>query len=128
MKTNFFIKTEKYSQYKRKRISFHFKFISPLSMENIKGRKLSRWKKIIVSDSNTGKEKCFDLNENERLINKIRSERRKLGNQPKKYMKIKITKKLLQKHQKLETILNVFDGFPISFCEINDELKLVEFN
>ena len=99
-----------------------------MAMKNIKGRKLSRWKAIIVTDSNAGEEKCFDLNENERLINKIKPDRRKQLHQPKNYINIKITKKLLQKHQKLETILNVFDGFPISFCEINDELKLVEFN
>ena len=77
-----------------------------MAMKNIKGRKLSRWKAIIVTDSNAGEEKCFDLNENERLINKIKPDRRKQLHQPKKYINIKITKKLLQEHQKLETILN----------------------
>ena len=73
-------------------------------MKNIYSKRLSTWKTIIVSDIHTGAEKRFELDENERLVDKIKPNRQK--HLPQKYIKIRITKDFNQKHQELNKILD----------------------
>ena len=73
-------------------------------MENISGKRLSTWKAIIISDIHTGATKRFELDENERLIEKIKPNRR--SHIPQQHKKIRITKKFRQKHKELDMILD----------------------
>ena len=102
-------------------------------MKNICAKKLSTWKTIIVTDLPTGETKNFELNEKERLINKVKSDRQK--HIPKACTKIKFTKQFVQKHQELEIVLNkMIASYPKnqkkkepSIMPNNDEISLFEY-
>ena len=73
-------------------------------MHGKKGTKLSKWKTIIISNNQTGEKIRYELDEKERLINKIKPSRKK--NIPQQYIKIRFTKNFFQKHKKLDMILD----------------------
>ena len=58
----------------------------------------------IISDIHTGATKRFELDEKERLIEKIKPDRR--SHIPQQLIKIRMTKKFRQKHKKLNMILD----------------------
>lgn len=73
-------------------------------MKNKKSKKLSTWKAIIITDIQTDVKKYFELDKNQRLIDKIKPNRQK--HLPHHYVKIRMTKKFIQNHQKLNMILD----------------------